>query len=197
MLLKAKQSMFKVGDIITYKSHEELDGNDYIHGGKDHGGIKTEVLSIGSFIPSKNCFELQVLSPKSIREHYSMLEFEFKEYDNPNTIKNNKNMSTKHKSVFHTFKLGDREITLCVKNQGGHSVSVGYAVKVKEDTFDQTLAERISSGRADSKARLEADTISPTFQTTSVFKAIAKVWERRITNNPTRYIKGIKQLKKQ
>jgi hypothetical protein len=117
------------------------------------------------------------------------------EYIADTLIKTDKKMKTQ-KPVYHTFDLGERQITLCVKNRGGHSVSVGYAVKVATDTFDETLSERISAGRADSKARLENDTISPTYQNTRVFKAIAQVWERRITNNPTRYIKGIKVIEK-
>lgn len=107
----------------------------------------------------------------------------------------NKNIipkTIKFKKLFHTFDFEGRKITLCVKNQGGHSVSVGYSVKIESDKFDQLLAEKISSGRADSKARLESDTISPTFQNSDVFKAIATTWERRIRYNPTKYIKGIK-----
>lgn len=116
---------------------------------------------------------------------------------------------SKQKPLFHTFELDGRQITLCVKTIGHYldletpniiepevtacQVAVGYSVKVKEDTFNQELAERISSGRADSnKARLVDDIIGVNYITTKVFKSIAEVWERRITNNPSKYIKGIK-----
>lgn len=109
---------------------------------------------------------------------------------------------SKQKPIFHTFELGGREITLCVKrtndfmNQeleySASEVSVGYSVKVKEDKFNQELAEKISSGRAESKARLSADIIGISYLTSGTFKGIAKTWERRITFNPTQYIKGIK-----
>lgn len=109
---------------------------------------------------------------------------------------------SKQKPVFHTFELGGRQITLCVKRvkdfatqeqeYAASEVSVGYSVKVKEDTFNQELAERISSGRADSKASLVKDVIGVSFLTTRVFKGIAETWERRITNNVSKYIKGIK-----
>ena len=91
---------------------------------------------------------------------------------------------SKQKAVFHTFELGGREVTLCVKrtndfmnhelDYAASEVSVGYSVKVKEDTFNQELAERISSGRADSKARLTADIIGVSYLTTKVFEGIAK-----------------------
>lgn len=109
---------------------------------------------------------------------------------------------SKQKPFFHTFELGERKITLCVKRtadygvnhleHGASEVSVGYAVKVKEDTFNQELAEKISSGRAESKVRLSQDIVGVSYLTTKVFEGIAKTWERRITNNPSRYIKGIK-----
>jgi len=119
---------------------------------------------------------------------------------------------SKQKPVFHTFELGERQITLCVKTtkdyydietgcfsfvkkepiHSASDVSVGYSVKVKEDTFNQELAEKISSGRADSKANLTSDIIGVNYLTNRVFKGIAEVWERRISNNPSRYIKGIK-----
>lgn len=132
------------------------------------------------YVPETGCFYVRWENHKEHRLK--------KIINNTNTIKT----MSKQKSLFHTFDLGERKITLCVKNRGGHSVAVGYAVKVKDDKFNQELAEKISSGRADSKARLESDTISPTYQTTDVFKGIAKTWERRITFNPTKYIKGIR-----
>jgi hypothetical protein len=111
---------------------------------------------------------------------------------------------SKQKALFHTFDLGERQVTLCVKRisdyKSGHiegvsasEVAVGYSVKVKDDTFNQELAERISSGRADSdKARLASDIVGVGYLTNRVFQAIADVWERRITNNPSKFIKGIK-----
>lgn len=111
---------------------------------------------------------------------------------------------SKQKALFHTFDLGERQVTLCVKGVDDYlsdhvegisasEVAVGYSVKVKDDTFNQDLAERISSGRADSdKARLTSDIVGVGYLTNRVFQAIADVWERRIINNPSKFIKGIK-----
>lgn len=99
--------------------------------------------------------------------------------------------------VFHTFTIGKdkkkRSVTLAVIEYSTNYVIIGYSVCMPQDTFQESLARKIAEGRANSKNKLiryylDKELISEY----RVLKSIALIWERKITESPNKYIKGIR-----
>lgn len=100
------------------------------------------------------------------------------------------------KKAFHTFELKTRKVTLAVVTEGSYT-RVGYSVCMPEDKFNETMARRISEGRALSKNNLKTYFFShhtnyELSENYSILKQIAIIWENKIKEHPTHYIKGIK-----
>jgi len=70
-----KEKRFKVGDTVTFKSKSEC-GGDYRYGGQDYGGRTTVILQYKKWVDELNCWAIEVDV-----NHYSMLEYEFVEWD--------------------------------------------------------------------------------------------------------------------
>jgi hypothetical protein len=118
----------------------------------------------------------------------------------------------KTKRFYHDFEFEDRDVTLCllVEEQpqsfmdriGGRgataTVKVGYSVCVPTDDFDQDLAKRISSGRAESdKARIKEfgmDGNAEFLFDLGILNATARILERKVKRGEV-VIKGIRPLK--
>jgi len=75
---------WKVGDKVTYKSIRECGGR-YKFGGDNQEGFVGEIKKYLKYDFSKKCWEIKV-QQKYIDYNYTMLESEFKEWDNPKDI---------------------------------------------------------------------------------------------------------------
>lgn len=73
---------FKVGDLVTFKSREKAGGN-YRFGGQCQGGKTGKIRAYREFASIYKCFEISVDFDSN--NNYSMLESEFKEWDEVTT----------------------------------------------------------------------------------------------------------------
>ena len=82
-----KDRRFEVGQKITYKSRKDCihkrGHSDYYHGGNNQEGYVGTIISYGSYIPERGCYNIVVSSKGDYG--YSMIESEFLEYDNIDT----------------------------------------------------------------------------------------------------------------
>jgi hypothetical protein len=113
------QPRWKVGDYVTYKSHDDCEGQKYNFGGSCQGGYKGRIIDYGSYIREFNCFAFTVRSIRGSRN--IMLESEFKEWDNPNFQNSVKPEPVIDKKVEYTIR--DRVLRF-----DGHEVRVGDCV---------------------------------------------------------------------
>jgi hypothetical protein len=77
-----KKQKFKKGDIVTFKSHSELNRR-YVYGGDDYGGTRCAISDYYNFNDERDCWKIEVVFTKlnGYNASYTMLESEFKEWD--------------------------------------------------------------------------------------------------------------------
>lgn len=102
------------------------------------------------------------------------------------------------KKYYHTFKYEGRTINLCLYVQGTNTsnkgmIYAGYAVCMPEDEYNEEIAKRISSGRAQkSKSAFKYYEMTQELAfSLKVLKGIAEHLERRIKKGKIE-IKGIR-----
>ena len=100
----------------------------------------------------------------------------------------------KIKPFYYVFDIDERKVTICVAvdEDDAGKTNVGYSVKSPTDKFDKELGKKIAYGRSQSKSKLSSDKIGENYKSKAVFEGIAKLWENRIKNNHSRFIKSIK-----
>jgi hypothetical protein len=107
-----KEQIFKVGDEVTYKSHDECGGN-YYYGGYNLDGYVGKILSYIKYCEDKECWK--VLASNDDGSYY-MLESEFVEYDK----------KPKYYTVICKSEFEIREILRLLNEKGFEEESISY-----------------------------------------------------------------------
>jgi hypothetical protein len=117
-----------------------------------------------------------------------------------NTIKSK---LMKEKKFYQQFKVGEREVTLCIlvyptKNlqylltPNMDHVKIGYSVRVPEDKKIEGLSRKIALGRA-RKSPINGGSICNLYsEHNGVLKGIAYYWQDEFKRDLKKYVKGVK-----
>ena len=125
---------FNIGQKITFKDTNELEGGDYYYKGSNYGGQKGGVRDIKEYIANKDCYKISVITPAGA--WYDMLESEFYEFDNeskpehPVTVK---------KVVEETFKKVKTESVKKMVEVDSNPIKIVINVKPKYITINQNI----------------------------------------------------------